>query len=100
MAEQEKTPEQVLKEQIWKYTGHAALWTTFFASGMILGYLLWADACGRCEAVKDLTAKVSAARAEVETVKAQEGQKYRALEREKEGLQRQIDAAKGGQPTG
>jgi hypothetical protein len=32
-------------------------------------------------------------------VKAQEGQKYRALEREKEGLQRLLDAAKGGQPA-
>ena len=98
MADQ-TTPEEVLKQQIWKYAGQSALWATFFASGIVLGYLLWADACGRCEQVKDLTAKVSAARAEVETVKAQEGQKYRALEREKEGLQRQLDAAKGGAPA-
>lgn len=99
MAEQ-TTPEEVLKQQIWKYAGQSALWITFFASGIVLGYLMWADACGRCEQVKDLTAKVSAARAEVETVKAQEGQKYRALEREKEGLQKQLDASKSGAPTG
>jgi hypothetical protein len=100
MAEQDKTAEEILKQQIWKYSGWTITLSSFFGAGAILGYLLWGDACGRCNQVKDLTAKVSAARAEVETVKAQEGQKYRALEREKEGLQRQLDAAKGGQPTG
>lgn len=94
----EQTPEEVLKQQIWKYSGWTITLSSFLATGVILGYLMWGDACGRCDAVKDLTAKVSAARAEVETVKAQEGQKYRALEREKEGLQRQLDAAKGGTP--
>jgi hypothetical protein len=94
---EQKSPEEVLKQQIWKYSGWTILLSSFFAAGAALGYILWADACGRCEQVKDLTAKVSAARAEVETVKAQEGQKYRALEREKEGLQRQLDAAQGGQ---
>ena len=98
MAEQ-TTPEEVLKQQIWKYAGQSALWVSFFASGLVLGYLLWADACGRCEQVQDLTAKVAAARAETETVKAQEGQKYRALEREKEGMQRQLEQAAGGKPA-
>ena len=96
----EQTPEEVLKQQIWKWAGWASTAATLLISGLVIGYLMWGDACGRCASVKDLTAKVAAARAEVETVRAQEGQKYRALEREKEGLQRQIDAAKGAAPTG
>ena len=96
----EQTPEEVLKQQIWKYSGWTITLSSFLGSGVILGYLMWGDACGRCSSVKELTAKVSAARAEVETIRAQEGQKYRALEREKEGLQRQLDAAKSGTPAG
>jgi hypothetical protein len=98
MAEQHSADE-ALKSEIWKYTGKTILLASFFASGMALGYILWGDACGRCAAVKTLTADVSKARAETETVAAQWGQKYRALEREKEGVERQLTelkAAAGG----
>ena len=98
MAEQ-VTPEEVLKQQIWKWAGWTSTAITLLVSGLVIGWLMWGDACGRCEAVQDLTAKVAAARAETETVKAQEGQKYRALEREKEGLQRQLEQAAGGKPA-
>lgn len=89
MAEQHSADEQ-LKAEIWKYTGKTILLASMFASGVILGYILWADACGRCDRVQVLTADVSKARAETETTAAQWGQKYRALEREKEAVERQL----------
>jgi hypothetical protein len=98
MAEQHSADE-ALKNEIWKYTGKGILLASVFASGMAVGYILWADACGRCDRVQTLTADVSKARAETETVTAQWGQKYRALEREKEGVERQLaemKAAAGG----
>ena len=93
MADEEKNVDEALKQEIWKYSGKAVAYTSVFICGAILGYLLWGDACGRCDSVKSLTAEVSAARSKTETVEAQWGQKYRALEREKEGLERQL---KGG----
>lgn len=89
MAEQHSADE-ALKAEIWKYTGKTILLGSMLASGVLLGYLLWADACGRCERVPTLTADVSKARAETETVTAQWGQKYRALEREKERVEREL----------